>query len=87
MTFCYLIKVGLQLTPFLVQQTSVDKLVDFSELKIADEYKNLPFQIELMLFNLEGTCLQYLCHDSYSFKLKTDLKDMTNHMLDYIEKE
>lgn len=81
MILMYLVKVGMKPTPFFVQITSVDYPLRFSELKIEEQYNNLPFQIEVALFDQEGVCVQYLSQDSYSFCLVSDLQGMTDHLL------
>lgn len=81
MTIVYVVKAGINLKPFFVQMTDENTLIDFSQLEIEDQYRNFPFQIELFIFNAEGICTHYLNEDSYSFRLKSDLKQMTDHAL------
>lgn len=87
MKLLYSIKVGIDLNPYLICLTSITELLDIKKLKIEKQYLNSPFLIELMLFNEEGDCVQYVREDSYSFKLIKDVEAMINQLLEGIKEE
>ena len=77
----YSIKVGMDLHPYIICLTNTDNLLDIKQLTVEKQYSNLPFQIELMLFNEEGDCVRYLKEESYSFKLIVDITEMMEQLL------
>jgi len=85
MTILYLIKVGIDLNPFLITLTNINNLIDFSKLDIPNEYSHLPFQLEVILFDEKGDGIQYIKEDSYSFRLVKDLKEITKQLVNYAE--
>lgn len=85
MNLLYLIKVGIELSPFLINKIDIKESIDFSKLKIPEEYKNQPFQIEIIILDEEGCGINYMREESYNFKLIKDLKNMTEQVLDYVK--
>jgi len=69
MNLLYLIKVGIELSPFLINKIDIKESIDFSKLKIPEEYKNQPFQIEIIILDEEGCGINYMREESYNFKL------------------